>query len=754
LALFVLPAAAAPDSPAAAPKRKPATSAAELGVRRPSWGKVRGWVLDARTRKPVAGARVQIEVDGEFAAEGKTTAMTREDGRYEAKAPLGRISSRFDWTRLLTLSPLTLLGGPSAFKKQTRALEVSRLNLRITREGYQPFLGVVKARRSQPGKFRLTLSDVWLAPEKAQLASFNPSNIRLEKFNSFTVEPRVLAPGDTLKVKLIATLPSNRDDHYSVYLTSTDDSIIADGRQLKLDKQASEGDRRVFAREIKLGKKLKVSHAEIGFYLLRNNYTLLRQDNTDALVQIVHTDQERAAAKLLDQGHRDMQAGDQRQAYEACAQARTANPEYPLALEMFGQLALDLNKPEEAVEAYAALVKLRPRDWRVAHPRHAEALVAAGRAAEAEAELAGAEQALGKNAPIPASIHLLRARIAAARGDFVAMDKDLTAAGQRIRIRPELLESLRIARTRKAIEEEPDSASLRLAYARVLGDAERWSEALEHILVAVKLEPRQPWAYLDMAAALRRLGRNAEAGKVIEFAVRLAPTNPEALSALADLRRRQARYADAAELYARVLKRQPRDLRAQHQHALMLYAAGQTEAARAQILALLKNARDKGDLRQSGLAPLGLYFGPKKRLIRGFTLPEADADIQILESLETLKKHPENALARLTLGAALVELDLPALAEPPLREALARAPELLEARFQLALAAEKQQRWEAAGQMLRAVLAANPLHPDARVELARCLAYLGRYDEARVQLLAHARLYPEELPRPPMPEVP
>ena len=747
---FSVAARAADDSSS----KKPKKAEQEPRIHRPRSGKVRGWVLDATTRKPIPGALVQIEVNGEFAVDGHTTSTTATDGRYEAKAPLGRISSRFDWTRLLTLNPLVLLGGPEAFRKQTRVLEVSRLNLRVTAKGYQPFLGSVKAERLQPGKFRVTLTDVWLAPEGSRLASFNPSKIRLEALLSMTVEPRVAGPGETVTVTLVANLPVNRGYSYRAYLSSSVDTLVKDGQSLKLQKKESEGRRRVYRKEIKLPKNPRDLHTEISFYLIRNRYTLIRQRETRELIQVITDEKDRQPALLVDRGYQAMVEANNHAALSAFQQARKIGPTYALGHQLFGKLALELDRADEAVEAYAALVKLRPKDWRIAHPRYAEALLLAGRLKDAEAEVAQAETSLGKNAPMPGRIHLLRARLSAARGDFASADASLTEAGRTLRISEDVLQQIRIARTSQAIAEQPQSPSLRLSYARVLGAAGRWSDALEQIIEAVRLEPRQPWAHLDLANALRHLGREEEAAAEIEFASRLSPDNPEVTLALADLRRRARRYGDAAELFKQVLQRQPRDLQAQHQYALMLYATGRIKEARAQILDLMKNALDKGELQESGIPPLGIYFGAKKRLVRGFSMPEAAADMRIVESLDSLAKNPESVIARLALGSALVEVGLPDFAEKPLREALERQPDLLEAKHLLGMAALQQGRWTEARDAFREVLDANPMHPDARVELARCLTKLGELAQAQAELLRHAHNYPNERPRIPVTTIP
>jgi hypothetical protein len=139
-------------------KERPST------LERSSWGKVIGWVMDANTRQPVPGARISVEIEGAFPETGKSTDVTDARGQFEARAPLGKISSKFDWGRLLTMHPISLLLSPKSVTKQTRMLDVTQVNARVEAGGYKPFVGRVRATLLDPDRFSVTLDDVWLAP--------------------------------------------------------------------------------------------------------------------------------------------------------------------------------------------------------------------------------------------------------------------------------------------------------------------------------------------------------------------------------------------------------------------------------------------------------------------------------------------------------------------------------------------------------------------------------------------------------------
>jgi tetratricopeptide (TPR) repeat protein len=178
----------------------------------------------------------------------------------------------------------------------------------------------------------------------------------------------------------------------------------------------------------------------------------------------------------------------------------------------------------------------------------------------------------------------------------------------------------------------------------------------------------------------------------------------------------------------------------------MLFQAGQHDEAMKEFQVALKLARGKGTLRNDGFGYPGsaFYLGPKKRMLAGFARPEGREDYTILDSLDTLQSHPENALAHLCLGRALVALKLPDMALPSLEKALALMPELTEARYALALARRDLGQTDEARTLLEAVLKENPMHPHAHLDLARLYTATGDMEAAQSHVLAHRRYWPED----------
>jgi tetratricopeptide (TPR) repeat protein len=724
-------------------------------VRRPDWGKVIGWVVDASTKKPIPDARVSVEIDGAFPETGKSAAKTDARGRFEAKAPLGKVSSKLDWGRVLTMSPLSLLVSPKSVTKQTKIVDVMQVNARVEADGYRPFLGRVRARVLNPGAFSITLDDVWLAPNGSSLASFSPERRRMEVIESFTVEPAIAAPGDKVTVTLTAQLPVDRGEQYRAYLTSTARRLAPDDVEMKRQKAPKDQTRVVFQRQVTLPKKSLDRWSELSFYLVWDDAILLRPRETRALLQVVSTPEERAGAEKVTEGYSYVRAGDREAALRAYGQARKLNPGYSLPHLLYGDLCLLLNRPKDAAGAYKQLVELNPRDYHHGRSRYAQALFEAGDPALAMEQVAAAEDVLGKQR-IPPDVFLVRARVLANQGNFEEADRWLAKAGEERQLPQTVLTEINLKRMVAAVQKDPENADLRLSYARVLEGARRQDEAIVQTRRAAQLDPGQPWAFIDLGSRLVEGGRAEEGVRNLKHALKLAPENIEAVMALADAHRKAGRYAEALPLYRKVVEEQELNLPARHYYALMLYAAGDLNAARVELHRVVEQARDKGDLRDSGIPFIGpgilgsgLYFGPKRRLVRGFSVPEAAADIAILEALQDLEKHPDNALLWQNIGSALMDLDMPDLALTALTRSYDFDPSLLETRFLLGVAYRKLGRLEPARAELKAVVAENPIHPRARLELAQLHTDLGELEQAQAQLLAHTRNYPHERPAAP-----
>jgi tetratricopeptide (TPR) repeat protein len=722
-----------------------ATEKPTTNVQRPSRGRVIGFIRDARTRQPLEGVTVAVQEDGTFAREGKTLGASDAHGRFQAEACLGKVSSRLDLMRLLTTHWITLLLQPSSVTKQTRTIDLSQVNVKAEKPGYKPFLGAVRCERVDPGAFAVHLDDILLAPEGSDLASFSPDNVRYEVIQSFTVEPAVARPGEKVTVTLRAQFPVERGGKYRAFVDSSSLKLVRPGAELKpVGKPDSGTGAMTFARTFLLPDKPKENATELTFFLIRDYQEVPVDGEWKALLQVVNTDAERQAAERVDEGFRLASAGEQGQAVEKYREAAAADPEYAPAHQYLGDACLCLNRADEAAASFQKLIALFPDDWEVAHPRYALALLQSGRPAMAAKELTGVESKMKR---VPYQVYLYRARSFADLGDFKAADADLTKAGRRMRIPADVRDEINMKRAEAAVKESPDSVDAHLGLARSLSDAHRWEEAALEIRKGLALDPNQPWAQVELGVALRQLNRPDEAVAAFNEALRLDPNNVEAHLELANTYRSREQYAEALPHYQFVVQQRKTHFEARLNEALMYYQTGQMDEAVASFGEALKLARGKGELKTGLEIPLGytaLYFGPKKRLIAGFANDEAAQDYLILDSLDALKKNPQDGLAWLNIGTALVRLKLPSMALSALAKAAALQPDLIETKYWAAMAHRQVGRNEEARQELEEVLKANPMHPHAHLELAQLLAEAGETEQAQTHVLAHARNWPNE----------
>jgi tetratricopeptide (TPR) repeat protein len=724
----------------AAPEKKAAPD-----LRRPAWGRVIGFLRDAATRQPLTGVTVSIQEGGEFAREGKTVGKSDAAGRFHAEAPLGKRSSKVDLQRLLTSAWFSIVLQPRSITRQTRIIDVTQLNVRAEKPGYKPFFGAVRCARLEPGSYRVYLDDIFLAPEGSSLASMAPDNVRHEIVESFTVSPTIAQPGEKVVVTLRARLPVERGGKYRAFLDTTSLALVRPGTELVAEKKPDPGTNILtFTRTLTLPKAPKDPATELTFFLLRDHDEVELDGDWRALLQVASTESDRQAAALVDEGFRLVMAGDSGPAVEKFRAACLLSPKYPPAHLYLGDTCLSLNRADDAAAAYQQLVDLFPDDWEVARPRYARALIEGGQAEQAARSLSAAEQQVKR---VPYQVYLYRALSSASLGNFNAADADLTKAGQRRRIPARVRDAINLKRAQAAVAKSPESPDAHLGLARALADQKRWEESVRSIREALALDPNQAWGQMELGVALRQLGREEEAIAALEEALKLDPNNVDAHLELAETHRARQEYAKALPHYEFVAERRATNFTARHSLALVYFQTNRHDDAMREFAEALRLARGKGDLEQGLQIPLGytaLYFGPKKRLIAGFANEMAALDYVLLDSLETLKKKPEDGLAWLNIGSSLVRLRMPDLGLDALAKAGALEPSLIETKYWAALALRQLDRPEEARAKLQEVVQANPLHPHAHLELAQILTEAGETEEAQAHVLTHARNWPHE----------
>jgi tetratricopeptide (TPR) repeat protein len=311
-----------------------------------------------------------------------------------------------------------------------------------------------------------------------------------------------------------------------------------------------------------------------------------------------------------------------------------------------------------------------------------------------------------------------------------------------------------LQRAQAALRATPDNPDAELALARALADLNRGAEAVEHARRAQTLRPNEPWPLLELAGLEHRLGQTDVATAALERALTLDPQNADAHLALGELLLTAGQYSRAREQFQAAVERRPYEFAAHHGLGLAELRATDRakdwppESALQSLRAAAVIGRGKGEMDSGYEMPVGpltsLYFGPKRVSVAGFNRREAADDYQLARALERLKLRPDDALAHLNAGTALVRLGEPDLALESLDRAAALRPELADLHYWRGLALIELHRPVEARRALEEALRQNPLHRHAHRALARLCLDAGEVEEAQAHLAAQHRNWPNE----------
>lgn len=122
--------------------------------------------------------------------------------------------------------------------------------------------------------------------------------------------------------------------------------------------------------------------------------------------------------------------------------------------------------------------------------------------------------------------------------------------------------------------------------------------------------------------------------------------------------------------------------------------------------------------------------GPHKHLQEAHRLAGTPHKADYLRALSELAGEAGDGLAHYRLGMALAMMDDYAAAEPVLRKALAKSPDLVGAHYFLGIALMQQSRFREGAEQFRRAIALKPAHGQAHLLLGRCLARCDQPAEA------------------------
>jgi tetratricopeptide (TPR) repeat protein len=307
--------------------------------------------------------------------------------------------------------------------------------------------------------------------------------------------------------------------------------------------------------------------------------------------------------------------------------------------------------------------------------------------------------------------------------------------------------ALRLAQAGARVKAEPASAEAHAIYGRALMDQCRWEEAVVELRTAATADASLPSIQHDLAYAILHL-QNTQSldGTDLDAAIRSAE-----------------RATQVQDDKGRV--QLTKDFFTWHRYALLLYAqarrqqdAGDRNApttirgCRDALRAALRCGRSGARVSSGVYAGFIGYLGGSMVAVPGFAYPEAGSDFELLQGLLALEQHPDDYLTHLRIGSALVDLQQPALADAPIRRALALRPDCADARYAAACVAIQTGDRRAALEALSEVARANPRHPGANLLLAKLHTEDGDTAAAAACLSAHARAYGAARPAAPAPQ--
>jgi tetratricopeptide (TPR) repeat protein len=276
--------------------------------------------------------------------------------------------------------------------------------------------------------------------------------------------------------------------------------------------------------------------------------------------------------------------GRTEEALESYRQALEANPKLFPARFNLGVLLLKENKPAEAADELVRAAELEPENYRT-HFFAALALEQSGRKEEALAHYRRAAEIDPKQTePRRAVLALLLEK-----SDFTAAEpvlEDLLAlepqAPDLLRLRADLhLRQQRNEQALAAYEEflkvKPEDAAAHLAMARIYRDQGKTEEALKHFEAAERASDapaEAKSARREHAALLGELDRWSEALPLLEKAAAAEPTNADLRAALGFAFLQSKQYPRAAAELQAALGLNPRDVKTYDHLASALYLSG------------------------------------------------------------------------------------------------------------------------------------------------------------------------------------
>ena len=373
----------------------------------------------------------------------------------------------------------------------------------------------------------------------------------------------------------------------------------------------------------------------------------------------------------------------------------------PVYYSNYGNALRALGRPEEALAAYEAALRIKPDDAEI-HASRGVVLKALGRFEEA---IAAYDAAL-RIKPDDAETHSNRGNALQELGRF---EEALAAYDTALRIKPEL-------------------AALHYNRGNALQALGRLEESLVSYDAALRIKPDYAQAHSNRGVVLKALGRFEEAVTAYDAALRINPDLAEAHSNRGNALEGLGRFEEAVAAYDTALRINPDVTEAHFNRGNALVVLGRVEEALAAYEAVLRIKPDLAEAHSN----------------RGNALKELGRFEEALAAYDTaLRIRPDYAQARSNRGVTLKALGHFEEALAAYDAALRIKPDDAQAHYNRGNALEELGRFEEALASYDAALRIKPDYAEAQSNRGNALQDLGRFEEALAAYEAALRIDPD-----------
>ena len=240
---------------------------------------------------------------------------------------------------------------------------------------------------------------------------------------------------------------------------------------------------------------------------------------------------------------------------------------------------------------------------------------------------------------------------------------------------------------------------------------DRFPEAKEHLLEALRLKPEYAKAHNNLGVTSTKLGEIDEALSHFSEAVRIMPDLLDAHNNLGVILKKQGRLEEAARHFSEVLRIKPDSARAHNSMGILMARRGQTDEAAEHFSEAVKSDPDYAEAHNN----LGVV------LKRQGKLEEATAYFS-----KAVRIEPGYAEAHNNLGVMLQKKGRPKEAMSHFSEAIRLDPNYAEAHNNLGVLLERQGRLEEAKGHFSEALRIRPGYEKARENLDLVLKVLSK----------------------------